>query len=119
MLSRTGSELLLFLEHYEDGPRFVSFSRISTTDPDYEAKEEFLQQQLKVEEHKALETDIYKEVLTKENFYFSIDEDKKEKNLKIFKAWVGEEAWMLKRWNARGDVPGATKEEISRMKLKY
>ena len=43
----------------------------------------------------------------------------RQKNLSVFKAWVGEEAWILKRWNARGDVPGATKEEIGRMKLKY
>ena len=42
------------------------------------------QEQLKVEERKAMETDIYKEVITKENFYFKIDEEKKEKNLKIF-----------------------------------
>ena len=45
----TGSELLLFLEYFEDGPRYVSFSRISTTDPEYEAKEEFLKQQLRLE----------------------------------------------------------------------
>lgn len=47
------------------------------------------------------------------------DDQERQKNLKIFKAWVGEDAWMLKRWNARGDVPGATKEEIAKMKLKY
>jgi hypothetical protein len=43
----------------------------------------------------------------------------RQKNLNVFKAWVGEDAWMLKRWKARGDVPGATKEEIARLKLKY
>jgi len=47
------------------------------------------------------------------------DDQEREKNLRIFKAWLGEDAWMLKRWNRRGDVPGATKEEISKMKLKY
>jgi hypothetical protein len=47
------------------------------------------------------------------------DVQERQKHLSIFKAWVGEEAWTLKRWNARGDVPGATKEEIARMKLKY
>ena len=51
--------------------------------------------------------------------YLGGDIQERRKNFSIFKAWVGEEAWMLKRWNARGDVPGATKEEISRMKLKY
>ena len=47
------------------------------------------------------------------------DDQERQKNLNVFKAWVGEDAWMLKRWNARGDVPGVTKEEIARMKLKY
>jgi len=31
-----------------------------------------------------MESDIYKEVLTKQNFYFGIDEKKVDKNLKIF-----------------------------------
>jgi len=39
---------------------------------------------LKEEERIALESDIYKEVITKSNFYFKIDEDKKDKNLKIY-----------------------------------
>ena len=47
------------------------------------------------------------------------DDQERRKNLKVFKAWVGEDAWTLKRWKTRGDVPGATKEEITRMKLKY
>ena len=47
------------------------------------------------------------------------DVKEREKNLSIFKAWVGEEAWTLKRWSARDDVPGVTKEEIARMKLTY
>ena len=32
---------------------------------------------------------------------------------------MGEYAWTLKRWNARGDAPGVTKEDVARMKLKY
>jgi hypothetical protein len=32
---------------------------------------------------------------------------------------VGDDAWNMKRWNARGDVPGITKEELSKLKLKY
>jgi hypothetical protein len=47
------------------------------------------------------------------------NEAERQKNLKIFKAWVGEDAWNLKRWNARGAVPGITKEELSKLKLKY
>jgi hypothetical protein len=47
------------------------------------------------------------------------DEAERQQNLNVFKAWVGEDAWTLKRWNARGDVPGVTKEELSKLKLKY
>lgn len=47
------------------------------------------------------------------------DENERQKNLKLFKAWMGEDAWTLKRWQARGDVPGVTKEELEKMKLKY
>ena len=48
------------------------------------------------------------------------DEDQeRQKNLQVFKAWVGEDAWTLKRWNTRGDVPGVTKEELAKLKVKY
>lgn len=46
-------------------------------------------------------------------------EDERQKNLKTFKAWVGEEAWTHKRWDAKGDMPGVTKDELSKMKVKY
>lgn len=52
------------------------------------------------------------------NFLGSNEEDR-QKNLKLFKAWVGEDAWALNRWKARGDVPGATKEQVSKIKVKY
>jgi hypothetical protein len=39
---------------------------------------------LNEEEKLRLTTDIYREVKTKSNFYFSIDENKRQKNLKIF-----------------------------------
>ena len=51
--------------------------------------------------------------------HLGADQEERQKNLNVFKAWVGEDAWTLKRWNARGDVPGVTKEEIAKMKLKY
>lgn len=51
--------------------------------------------------------------------HLGADKGEQQKNLNLFKAWVGEGAWTLKRWNARGDVPGVTKEEITKMKLKY
>lgn len=40
-------------------------------------------------------------------------------NLQRIKAWVGEGAWNLNRWNARGDVPAITKEQMDKLKLKY
>jgi hypothetical protein len=45
-----GSELLLFLREFEGGPRTTCFNRISVTDPDYEVKERFLRQQLRLED---------------------------------------------------------------------
>lgn len=51
--------------------------------------------------------------------HLGVDEAERQKNLSVFKAWVGEDAWTLKRWNARGDVPGVTKGELNKLKLKY
>ena len=47
---------------------------------------EFLgfQKQLTEEELENLAAEAYKEVATKSNFYFSIDENKKDKNIKIY-----------------------------------
>ena len=42
------------------------------------------QDKLKEEELRDMTSEIYKEVKTKSNFYFSVDEDKKKKNLKIY-----------------------------------
>ena len=41
------------------------------------------------------------------------------KNLQVIKAWLGEGAWNLNRWKARGDVPGITMEQIDKVKAKY
>jgi len=43
-----------------------------------------LRHQLTEEDKIALETDTYAEVATKSNFYFSLDENKKSKNLKVY-----------------------------------
>jgi hypothetical protein len=51
--------------------------------------------------------------------YLGDDEPERQKNLKLFKAWVGDSAWNLKRWSTRGEVPGITKEELDALKLKY
>lgn len=47
------------------------------------------------------------------------DDAERQKNLAVFKAWVGEGAWNLNRWAARGDVPAVTKEQLDKLQLKY
>jgi hypothetical protein len=51
--------------------------------------------------------------------YLGATDEERQANVKVFKAWVGEEGWTLKRWDKRGDVTGVTKEELSKMKVKY
>jgi hypothetical protein len=46
-------------------------------------------------------------------------EEERQANLRTFKAWVGPEAWNLKRWGARGSVPAITKEELDKIQVKY
>lgn len=46
-------------------------------------------------------------------------DEERQRNLKMFKAWIGEDAWTLKRWDKKGDVPAVTKEELSKIKAKY
>ncbi len=47
------------------------------------------------------------------------DEAERQKNLALFKAWVGEGAWNLNRWAVRGNVPAITKDQLDKLKLKY
>ena len=51
--------------------------------------------------------------------YLGATDEERLANLKVFKAWVSEEGWTLKRWDNRGDVSGVTKEDLSKMKVKY
>jgi hypothetical protein len=51
--------------------------------------------------------------------YLGATDEERQKNFDLFKDWVGEEAWTHKRWDAKGDMPGVTKEELKKMKLKY
>ena len=51
--------------------------------------------------------------------FLGTSDEERQKNLQIFKAWVGPEGWILKRWNARGNVPGITKEELDKIRVKY
>ncbi|WP_114970164.1 cytochrome C [Rhodoferax ferrireducens] len=55
------------------------------------------------------------------NMYKNLGETEEERatNLKLIKAWVGEGAWNLNRWEKRGDVPAVTKEQLDRLQLKY
>jgi hypothetical protein len=41
------------------------------------------------------------------------------KNLATLKAWLGEGAWNLNRWELRGSVPAITKEQLDKVKAKY
>ncbi|MDD5478968.1 cytochrome C [Rhodoferax sp.] len=40
-------------------------------------------------------------------------------NLKVLKAWLGEGAWNLNRFKARGTVPAITKAELDKLVLAY
>jgi hypothetical protein len=51
--------------------------------------------------------------------YLGANDEERQQNLKRFQKWVGEDAWTHKRWNAKGDMPGVTKEELDKMKVKY
>lgn len=51
--------------------------------------------------------------------YLGNTEEERQTNLAIFKEWVGVDAWTHKRWGGRGDMPGVTKEELEKMKVKY
>ena len=51
--------------------------------------------------------------------YLGASETERQKNLNTFKAWVGPGAWLLKRWDARGEVPGITREELGKLQVKY
>ena len=51
--------------------------------------------------------------------YLGASEEERQKNLQTFKAWVGPDGWILKRWNARGNVPAITKEELDKIRVKY
>ena len=51
--------------------------------------------------------------------YLGGTDEERQRNLQTFKAWVGPEAWNLNRFNARGKVPGITKEQLEKIQVKY
>ena len=55
------------------------------------------------------------------NMYVNLGatEEEREKNLKLFKKWVGKDAWKFNRWNAKGKAPAITKEDLDKIQVKY
>ena len=51
--------------------------------------------------------------------YLGNTNEERQKNLNVYKEWIGTEAWKHNRWEARGKVPAITKEEIDKIKVKY
>lgn len=55
------------------------------------------------------------------NMYAFLGSDDAERagNLQKIKAWLGEGAWNLNRWNKRGDTSAITKDQLDKIKAKY
>jgi hypothetical protein len=51
--------------------------------------------------------------------YLGGSNEERAKNLQLVKTWLGDGAWNLNRWQARGDVPGVTKEQLEKVQAKY
>ena len=51
--------------------------------------------------------------------FLGANDQDRAKNLATLKSWLGEGAWNLNRWEARGGVPGITKEQLDKVKAKY
>jgi hypothetical protein len=53
------------------------------------------------------------------NKFLGATDEERAKNLKTIQDWLGDGAWNLNRWKARGDVPGINKEQLEKIKAKY
>jgi len=55
------------------------------------------------------------------NMYIHLGDSDQERaaNLAKLKGWLGEGAWAMNRWSARGEVPAITKEQLDKIKAKY
>jgi hypothetical protein len=51
--------------------------------------------------------------------FLGTTDEERQKNLQTFKDWVSPEGWVLNRFNARGDVPGISKEQLEKIRVKY
>ncbi len=51
--------------------------------------------------------------------YLGETDEERQANLALFKAWVGPGGWVMNRWEARGSVPGISRDELDKIKVKY
>jgi hypothetical protein len=51
--------------------------------------------------------------------FLGADDAERGKNLQTIKAWLGEGAWNLNRWEKRGETPAISKEQLDKIKAKY
>jgi hypothetical protein len=51
--------------------------------------------------------------------YLGSDDAERAKNLQTIKAWLGDGAWNLNRWEKRGDTPAVSKEQLDKIKAKF
>jgi hypothetical protein len=51
--------------------------------------------------------------------YLGSDDAERAKNLQAIKAWLGDGAWNLNRWEKRGDTPAISKEQLDKIKAKF
>ena len=51
--------------------------------------------------------------------FLGASDQERQKNLNLFKEWIGPEAWRLNRWKARDGLPGTTTEDLDKIKAKY
>lgn len=51
--------------------------------------------------------------------YLGETDQERTRNLQTIKAWLGDGAWFLNRFEARGNVPGVSKEQLAKIKAKY
>lgn len=51
--------------------------------------------------------------------YLGATDEERAKNLKTIKTWLGDGAWNLNRFKAKGEVPGISKEQLEKVKAKY
>jgi len=51
--------------------------------------------------------------------YLGDSAEERAANFAKVKDWLGEGAWNLNRWSARGEIPGIAKEQLDKIKAKY